>query len=161
LKSFDYLEKIIEILTICVFCLMLFATSLQVVSRYIFTPLTWTEELARYAYIWLVYLGAAVLQKRKEHIKLDLINKFLPNKILKCFDLIIDILTMYVLYHIVLGSYKYSMIMGRPMSTAIQIQLKYLYIIIPIGFGLMFVFTIGNIYNTYIINLFQKDKKIR
>jgi len=159
LKFFDYLEKIIEILTICIFCLMLFALFVQVVSRYIFTPIAWTEELARYTYIWLVYLGVAVLQKHKEHIKLDLLNKFLPKKLLKCFDLIIDLLIIYIVYFIVLGGYKYSMIMGRAISTVIPIQLKYIYIIIPIGFGLMLVFTIGNIYNTHIINLFSKDKK--
>lgn len=41
----------------------------QVVSRYLFgTPLVWSEELARFAMIWLTFVGAAFVMAYRRHI---------------------------------------------------------------------------------------------
>ena len=58
-KILKWLDDNIE-LYICVF-LMSFMTLLvfvQVVMRYVFNnSLSWSEELARYTFIWLIYIG--------------------------------------------------------------------------------------------------------
>lgn len=52
---------------------------LQVAFRYLLNqPLTWTEELARYLYIWACYLGAAVALRRGHHIVIGLVHDRLP-----------------------------------------------------------------------------------
>ena len=46
-------------------------TFIQVVSRYVLqSSLAWTEELARYMFIWLAALGAAYAYKTKAHFLL-------------------------------------------------------------------------------------------
>ncbi|MBT5219655.1 MAG: TRAP transporter small permease [Woeseia sp.] len=46
-------------------------TFLQVISRYVLqTSLAWTEELARYLFIWLAALGAAYAFKMRAHFLL-------------------------------------------------------------------------------------------
>jgi TRAP-type C4-dicarboxylate transport system permease small subunit len=45
-----------------------------VVSRYVVgRPLAWTDEAARYLFIWVSFLGAAVAVRRRANFKLDLI----------------------------------------------------------------------------------------
>lgn len=53
-------------------------TFVQVISRYVLqTSLAWTEELARYMFIWLAALGAAYAFKTKAHFLLRfVVDKF-------------------------------------------------------------------------------------
>jgi TRAP-type C4-dicarboxylate transport system permease small subunit len=52
---------------------------LQIAFRYVLNaPLVWTEELARYLYIWACYLGAAVALRRGNHIAIALVLERLP-----------------------------------------------------------------------------------
>jgi len=51
----------------------------QVALRYLtYQPLAWTEEVARYAFIWLSLLGAAVGGRRGVHFAVDFLPRRLP-----------------------------------------------------------------------------------
>ncbi len=55
---------------------------LQIAFRYVLNaPLVWTEELARYLYIWACYLGAAVALRRGNHIVIALVLERLPPRV--------------------------------------------------------------------------------
>jgi TRAP-type C4-dicarboxylate transport system permease small subunit len=52
---------------------LLFATMValvlaQVVARKFFEPLTWSEELARYVFIWVAFIGWVLATDRRSHI---------------------------------------------------------------------------------------------
>ena len=47
----------------------------QVLARFVFkTPSAWSEEIARYMFIWLVWIGAAYATKENKHIKIDILS---------------------------------------------------------------------------------------
>jgi TRAP-type C4-dicarboxylate transport system permease small subunit len=77
------LTAVLDWLT-CRACIALFAAILvvmvlQVVFRYVLNaPLTWTEELARYLYIWACWLGAPVALRRGNHIAIAFVSDRLP-----------------------------------------------------------------------------------
>lgn len=51
--------------------LMIMCLVIQVFIRFIFgSALAWTEELSRYAFIWAVYVGAALCVKRRIHVRI-------------------------------------------------------------------------------------------
>lgn len=50
--------------------------TIQVVARYVLQVATpWTEELARYAFLWTTYLGSAMCFSKKKHVVIDLIDE--------------------------------------------------------------------------------------
>jgi TRAP-type C4-dicarboxylate transport system permease small subunit len=52
----------------------------QVLLRYLtYQPLGWTEELARYVFIWTCLLGAAVAARRGQHFAVDLAVRSVPS----------------------------------------------------------------------------------
>jgi TRAP-type C4-dicarboxylate transport system permease small subunit len=52
--------------------LVVVTISIQVGTRYLFgRPLVWVEELATYAFIWAVFIGAALGMKELRHIRID------------------------------------------------------------------------------------------
>ncbi len=51
----------------------------EVVERYfLHWGLTWTEEFSRYVMIWVALLAVSCGAYYREHIGLDLVNRFLP-----------------------------------------------------------------------------------
>lgn len=122
-------------------CLVGFIISvlIQVISR-TFLPKTpsWTEELARYLFIYMVAFGSSVAVHKKEFVAVDLVIDFLPNVIRKLIELIINIVLMifvvFVLLKSVLG---FAILEYRMVSTAMQVPMQYIYFSMIILFGLL------------------------
>lgn len=54
----------------------------QVVSRYVFDdPLIWSEEAARYLFVWVTMVGAALGMREGGHYGLDIVVKRLPRAV--------------------------------------------------------------------------------
>lgn len=80
LKWLDqYFEESICILLMSSMSILLF---IQVVMRRFFgNSLTWSEELARYIFIWLIYFGISYGAKAMKHIKIEAFLAVFPRKI--------------------------------------------------------------------------------
>lgn len=79
-------EKILCSALLGISCIVLF---LQIVFRVLGAPLPWSEELGRYMFIWLIYVGASAAIRERRHISLDLIDLFVGPKvqfIIRLFD---------------------------------------------------------------------------
>lgn len=58
------------------FVTLVAVTFAAVVFRYVFnSSLVWGEELARYLFVWLVFLGASIGTRRGIHISIDLFGR--------------------------------------------------------------------------------------
>ncbi|MDR2210603.1 MAG: TRAP transporter small permease [Spirochaetaceae bacterium] len=70
--------------SICVFLMssMSILLFIQVVMRRVFgNSLTWSEELARYIFIWLIYFGISYGAKAMKHIKIEAFLAIFPRNI--------------------------------------------------------------------------------
>ena len=79
LKLLDqYFEEVIVIILLGT---MTFLVGLQVIMRYVMQDsLSWSEELARYVFIWMVNIGISYGVKKNRHISIDFLNTILPEK---------------------------------------------------------------------------------
>jgi TRAP-type C4-dicarboxylate transport system permease small subunit len=60
----------------------------QVVARYVFGhPITWTEEICRYLFVWVVFVGAGVAERSRAHITLDYVTSRLPRRAMRWLDI--------------------------------------------------------------------------
>lgn len=67
-------QRVVEAAIIALSLAMVASLAAQVVARYAFNaPLTWSEEAARYVFIWLSFLGAWLAWARREHLGIDLL----------------------------------------------------------------------------------------
>lgn len=67
----------------------------EVIRRFVFHYSSiWGEETARYAFIYLVWIGAAAAVKDRAHIRIDIIFKFLPDKGIAILYLLGDVITL-------------------------------------------------------------------
>lgn len=70
------LDKCLEMVNIVLLSAMTLLVTWQVITRYLFnSPSTYSEILAKYMFIWLVFLGAAYVFGKKEHMNIAFIKE--------------------------------------------------------------------------------------
>lgn len=78
-KSIDLFFKFLELLVVVALVAMVFMVFGNVVLRYGFNSgITISEEMSRYCFIWLTYIGAMVAMREGGHLGVDTLVKKLP-----------------------------------------------------------------------------------
>ena len=78
--------------------------------RYIFNnSLSWSEELARYLFIWMVYLAIGYAAKQRKHIKIDAALWLFPQRIRPYICIVGDIVVLLFSAFIIKTSYELFM----------------------------------------------------
>ena len=71
-KVSAFMTKVINFLLMVFVSLLVAVTFIQVLCRFVFKiPVSWTEELVRMNFVWLIFLGAAIAVKEKSHLVMD------------------------------------------------------------------------------------------
>src|SRR4051794_41504331 len=77
---------------LAIFWLMAGAVFLQFFTRYVLNDsLAWTEEIATYCLVAVVFLGSAMCVRLDRHIHVDLIFRYLPHDVARVLSTAIDI----------------------------------------------------------------------
>ena len=67
-----YLDRAVRFVIVAAFSMMVVATVLQVVTRYVLNhPLGWTEELAKLLMVWWTFLGVGLLSWHEKLLGID------------------------------------------------------------------------------------------
>jgi TRAP-type transport system small permease protein len=73
------MKKWVDRLIGALLILMFLATLYQVLARnVIHVPAMWPEELAKFLFVFIVFLGSATLMEREEHIRISILSDRLP-----------------------------------------------------------------------------------
>ncbi len=126
-----------------IICLSGFIISVlvQVFSR-TFLPKTpaWTEEMARYLFIYMVAFGCSVAVREKEFVCVDLLTSYFSKIVNTILSLIIDLgILGFSGYLLVKSVIPFANIKFRMVSTAMQIPMQYVYYSMIIMFGLLII----------------------
>lgn len=87
-----YFDLVEEKFLVYSFALSIALIAVQVFMRFVFNnSLSWSEELARYLFIWQGWLGVSLCERYKQHISIEVIKNLLKepaNKFLECVALL-------------------------------------------------------------------------
>jgi len=79
-KAVDAIIKVVENILWVLLSMAVIIVILQIFSRYVLgNSFTWTEQAARYLFIWMVMLGTPVLFHKKIFLAFDMIHTALPS----------------------------------------------------------------------------------
>lgn len=85
---------------------MVVVVSLQVMSRYLLdAALIWSEEVARLLFISLIFVGAAVLARRREHLTVTIFVDLLPERLRHLADALAAVVGLVISYYLVVGGW--------------------------------------------------------
>lgn len=134
-KLFKVYDLIIESIIVVFFTIMVILLFAEVISRYIFNfPIMWSEEIGRYLFIWIVYLGSSIAFIKKRHLKVD----FLVRKINEPYSIYLEVILLSIimifLFFVFLYGLKYIGIYWNTPAYSIKyIKLGWVYASVPIG----------------------------
>lgn len=154
-KLSDTINKVC--LTICVALLgaMVVVTFVQIICRVFFTALSWSEELARYFLIWASLLGAGCVYKSGSNIAVLFVQGLLPEKLKNFARILVHILCGIFFVLVIYHGFRYMGMMGTQKSAALHVPMKYMYLAIPLGCGIMGIHALDAILG----EIFQKGEE--
>lgn len=102
---------------------------LQVIFRYVLGIIApWTEELARYISIWMVYAGALVAAIRSDHIRVAVVADSVKGKLRIALDVFSNLIGVAVCFVIVSGSVRLIFQNSSQMAVTLPVPVSILYI---------------------------------
>jgi TRAP-type C4-dicarboxylate transport system permease small subunit len=139
-----WLALILEVVAATTFMVMLVSLILQVFFRYVFETLApWTEELARYACIWTVFLGTAFCYEEGTHIKLDFMLTKASGKaisrVLQPANLLVTSAFVVVVFY---GSILLVKVGWADTATTLPVRMGMVYLVVPISMACIALFEI-------------------
>ena len=157
-KKLSIADYIIAIL----FATTIFIVAAQVIFRYVFnSSLTWSEELVRYLFSWIIFLGAALAIKNGTHIRVDFLVNKLPAKIsrfLKLFNYVV--ISAFLILLAILG-FMLVVRTANTLSPALSLPINYVfYASLPVTGLLGIYYAIARIISTLRSESQHADKEI-
>jgi TRAP-type C4-dicarboxylate transport system permease small subunit len=125
---------------------MFVVVGINVFSRYVLNnSLGWADELARFVFIWISFLGAVIAYRDNEHVGLDLLVSRIPSpRIQAVLRLIGEIGIFLVLSCLLYYGWIVSM-SATNVSPALYIPMKVVYMIVPVCAAFMLLINLGQI----------------
>ncbi|MGD1821484.1 MAG: TRAP transporter small permease [Pleomorphochaeta sp.] len=153
-KFIKIYQKIEEIFLIVCFAIMGIVLTSQIFCRYALNiPIAWAEELSRYLQIWITFVGIGYGVRNNSHISLTLLRSKFSNKVRLIIELLINLLIIISSILIVIVSPEFLLQQDK-MASTMALSLQIVYIAIPIGFLINFIYKVSEL-----INLFNNPKK--
>lgn len=125
---------------LAIFWVMALAVFLQFFTRYVLNDsYAWTEEIATYCLIGVVFIGASMCVRLSRHIQVDLVYRYLPHAVARVLSTVIDLIRIVFFGYAVRLVWIYIQIIGDEQMTTINFPKNYIYYAVLLGFVLMFV----------------------
>ncbi|MCP1673641.1 TRAP-type C4-dicarboxylate transport system permease small subunit [Natronocella acetinitrilica] len=122
---------------------------IEVVRRFVLDYSSiWGEETARYAFIYLVWIGAAAAVRDRAHIRIDVLLTFLPPRARAAISLLGDLLVgalaaliFYLSLHPFLSAIQFGSV-----TEGLRVMRAWVLFAIPFGFALLMLRVAQSIY---------------
>ena len=128
-----------EYLVMFLMLVMIITAFAQVIFRFVIQmSLDWSEELARYAFLWCMFISAGMAVKHRRHIKVEFIMEMLPKKVRFGLEIISDLIWMAFCLLLVKDGIGLLEFVKTQVSPSMEVPFKYIYTSLPVGAALMF-----------------------
>jgi TRAP-type transport system small permease protein len=133
----ELINRAVEITIALLLAATVIVAVLQVVFRYgLNSSLSWSEELARYLFIWVIFLGTSSAMRRRHHMAVEALASILPTIALRPLAAIVTIVSIAFFGVVLYTSLLLTENAIPQLSTALEISVAFVYVAAPIGAAL-------------------------
>ena len=98
---------------------------------------SWTEEIARYLLICVVFIGAAIGVRKNTHIQVDIFYRFMPARFARVLATLVDAVRVLFFGYAIYLTYALMMRIGKQPMAIIDWPIGLIYGVVMLGFALM------------------------
>lgn len=136
----DTVNKVVSWTGFALFTVLIIACVMQVFFRFVLNnSLTWTEELARYCFVWMHMIGASLLIEARGHATVTVILDMLHGVVRKIVDIIIEMIIFFNGSVMLYAGLKLAISTRNNLSTAMSVPMWVINISVAVG-GILLMF---------------------
>ena len=127
-------EFILKSLLLLVFLTMFLVTVTNVFMRYLLnSPIPWAGELARYSFVWVIFLGGAIAMRRGNHIGMEFLQNRVSVKMKKVMFYLIYLLVAGFLCVFIYIGFNMAFMSWDTHSSVLRMPMFFPYLALPMG----------------------------
>lgn len=128
-KAWLAVRRLGEWMIVAIFATMVASAMAQVISRYVFNaPLVWSEELSRYLFIWLSFLGAWYAWIEREHLGIDMLPDIIPKRLVPGLRVLIEALVLIFALASMYYGQRILQVSSRQPSAVLRLPMVWVYV---------------------------------
>lgn len=132
------LGKIIEFFLFVFMIILVSVTFLQVFCRFVIkVPVSWSQEVVKLSFVWIIFLGAAIAVRENTHLCMDIVTAHLPSSARKITKILIYILSLVCALFMLYGGIRYCIQCAAKSMMTLPLPADVQYAAMPVGAGLM------------------------
>lgn len=132
------INRIVELIVVAAYVALVADISAAVFFRYVLNDsLMWGEELARYIFVWLTFLGAGLGVGRNVHVGVDSVVEMLPLRSKLLVQLAVEIAVSVFLLALIAVGLQLTMASARMQTLLLGVSVAYVYLAVPVGGAVM------------------------
>lgn len=132
--ALEKINKVNEYFTMTMMVLMVVVVFMQILSRAVIgSSFTWTEEVARFFMIWVIFLGSAIAFRYGSHISIEAVYNLLSLRWKKIMHVLLTLVCLAFCYFLITKGFVLTQKSFTNLSPALGIPMGYVYMIMPIS----------------------------
>lgn len=141
-RIFKGLRALLYWVSVVSMSVMLAIIFLQVITRYCFGhTFEWSEELARFLFVWVVFLGSALIMGEGGHLAVQLLPSRLQGKAAGLvLEVFVNLCSYAFIALLMVQGAKMTSIMTFQTSPGLGLPMSYVYAIMPLSGALMLLY---------------------
>ncbi|GAA2175522.1 TRAP transporter small permease [Agrococcus versicolor] len=144
------LTRVLRVICVVLFAMLVLLVTWQVFTRLVLgDPSIWTEELARYTFVWVSLIGIALAVSEKADVVMEFVVERLPKAVQRITDVLAYLATLaFVLYAMVYGGLDQTIQAWGQRNPVLPLTQGQLYLSIPLSGILLTLFLLIHLART-------------
>lgn len=135
-KIINFYNQLEAHLLVCSLIFTVILVFFQVILRYVFgSSLSWSEELARYIFIWQIWLGTSVAQRDNSHVRIEVLGGAEEGRRKDMIRIISDVI--WLVFCLLLVKYGFELVASIQrrglISAAMRMPMYLVYLSLPVS----------------------------
>ena len=133
-------DSFLNLVLFLLMSVMVSVISAQVWYRFALnSPLSWSEELGRYMFVWISFVGAAVGIRYRVHLGIDLLEKMVSPALYRRLSILVNLIIQIFLVMVVYQGWELLKVVQFQKSASMGISMAYPYAAVPAGALMMLI----------------------
>ena len=148
MKALEILRKITDAIVAILFAVLGTLVLIQVFTRMFHMSQTWIDEISKFVFVWVTYLGGAITVRKGANITFDLVLEGVHGKTYKILFTFVNIVCVIFLAAMAVLSSQAAWANRVQLSTMTRVNMGLMNMAIPIGCVLMIIAQVEYYFST-------------
>ena len=142
------INRVVEILVVVQFAVLVVVVTAAVFARYVLNDsIVWAEELSRYLFVWVSFLGGGLGVGRNIHVGVDSLVEILPRAPKLVVQIVAEAMIVFFTAVLVWAGAQFTAFGMRNDALLLPIAMGYVYLAVPVGSFIMLINAAANLYD--------------